>query len=114
MLIPLLTLALYLPATDSMGSALYRDCKADIRVMDSSTGGESSDLNPAEDCIQYVAGFTDALTISHQICPPDGVSRATLIRIYIAYMDKYPKLFDQDRAMGLWGALAGAYPCSTH
>jgi len=119
MLIPLLALALSLPATEStppnlLGSALYRNCKADIRMMDSPTGGEDADTNPASACLDYVSGFTDALTVAHQICPTENASRGTIIRLYVAHMDKYPKLFDEDRAMGLWAALIDAYPCPSH
>jgi len=94
-----------------LGSSLYRNCKADIRNMDSPVGGEHVDLDPAMDCLNYVAGFVDAFVISHQICPSSDASLGTTIRIYVTHMDKYPKLFDEDRAQGLWGALITAYPC---
>jgi hypothetical protein len=117
-MLPLLAIALSLPAPQAapsnlLGSALYRNCKADVRMMDSPTGGENADIDPANACIEYVSGFVDAFAVTHQICPPESASRGTIIRIYVAYMDKYPKLFDEDRAMGLWGALITAYPCAT-
>ena len=33
------------------------------------------------------------------------------MRVYVAYMDKYPKLMDLPRSAGLELALVTAYPC---
>jgi hypothetical protein len=107
MLTPLLILASYLPANDSRGSALYGNCKASIRSSETSIPNRDDDIN-GMNCLEYITGFTDAFTIS------ENTSRGTLVRIYVAYMDKYPKLLDEDRGIGVWGALASAYPCSTH
>jgi hypothetical protein len=117
MLIPLLTLALSLPVVeplppDMLGSGLYRNCKADIRTMDSPDKVDRTDEDPADACIHYVSGFVEAFTMAHEICPTEEPSTGTVIRLYVAYMDKYPKLFDEHRAFGLRAALIDAYSCA--
>ena len=97
----------------SLGSTLYRNCKAEIRSSESSTPNREDDELGME-CLNYIAGFTDALAVAHQMCPSENTSRGTVVRLYVAYMDRYPKLLDDDRGIGVWGTLADAYPCPNH
>lgn len=115
MLAPLLLLAAMAPQTipgppHRSGAALFHACQADIRMMDSSTGGDDADIYPANECIEYVGGFVDAIGISGHVCFGDA-STGTVIRVYVAYMQKNPKLLDESRGLGLFGAVLDAYPC---
>ena len=46
----------------------------------------------------------------HHFCVKEA-SVATMTRIYVAYMQKNPKLLDHHKSEGLVLALADAYPC---
>jgi hypothetical protein len=39
------------------GSWLFHSCKANIRTMDSANGGDSVDIDLAQGCLDYFAGF---------------------------------------------------------
>jgi len=115
MIVPIFALAMFAQSSDAIppnqrGSALYHNCKADVRMMDSPTGGENADMEPAEMCLEYMAGFLDAIQIDGSVCV-NGASRGTVVRVYVAYMDNHPKLFDVERDLGLFAALLEAYPC---
>ncbi len=116
MLAPLLALAMFAQKANAvpqneLDSTLYHNCKADVRMMDSPTGGAHEDMDPAEACIDYVSGFWYGYSVRGGICNANDASRGTVIRIYVAFMETHPKLFDEDRGLGLWGALVDAYPC---
>jgi hypothetical protein len=45
----------------------------------------------------------------HPACEKCGLG--TLARVYVAYMEKHPKLLDAYKSEGLFDALVDAYPC---
>jgi hypothetical protein len=108
MLAPLLALAMQLPSDQGSGSGLYADCKVYLSIADDLKGSTANDLQ-AGVCIGYISGFTDSVNGDH-ICASDA-TMGTIVRVYIAYMDKNPKLFDAPRAVGLDLALKDAYRC---
>jgi hypothetical protein len=61
-------------------------------------------------CLGYLAGFADAAGERFGFCVK-GTTTGTLARVYVAYMDKNPKLFDEPESVTVDFALADAYPC---
>ncbi len=98
----------------SKGSALYRVCQAEARLMDlpSLVSAASSDLLNGSYCVGYLNGFVANLDRSAAICPQE-VPIGVLVRVYVAFMAKNPDLLEKDRRMGLNLALRDAYPCPT-
>ena len=43
----------------------------------------------------------------------NGPRLGTIVRVYVAYMQKTPKEMDEDKHVGLLHAIVGAYPCPT-
>jgi hypothetical protein len=115
MIVPLL--ALVLSATQStatpspdIGSDLVKACKASVKVIDGSAATE--DTISSEYCRGYIDAFTETFDQkAHGICPGDHARLGTVVRVYLAFMDKNPKLLDQPKWLGLGLSLADAYPC---
>jgi hypothetical protein len=40
-----------------------------------------------------------------------GATTGTIARVYVAYMQKNPKMFDVEKSVGLTNALIENYPC---
>jgi hypothetical protein len=78
--------------------------------MDSANGGESADLDLAAHCLDYVEGFLDGFMGPKAVCL-NGTSNGTLVRVYVLYMQKNPKLLDDYRSVGLSRSVVDAYPC---
>ena len=119
MLGPALLLALAGPARAadpvaelSKGSALYRVCQAEVRLMNlpSLTEATQSDLLNGSYCVGYLNGYIANPRPAPAACI-GGVATGTLIQVYVSFMDKNPDLLDQDRNLGLNRALHEAYPC---
>jgi len=96
-----------LPNDPGSGSGLYAACKAWVAFIDKT----AQERNPSEEmfCIGYVSGFSDSATGEH-FCASDA-TMGTIVRVYLAYMDKNPKMFDLPRGIGLELALRESYPC---
>ena len=95
------------------GTTLFLDCKQRIRIIDSPTpddGDMMEEFRQSEHCFAYIQGYLDASASRTGICLA-GASFDTLIRVYIAYMEKHPTLLDAHMAYGLRTALMDAYPC---
>ena len=120
MLVPLLLLASTLhppPAGDpvrelSKGSALYRVCQAEIRLMDlpSLTKASQSDLLNGSYCVGYFNAFIANATAKTAICT-ESAPMGDLVRAYVHFLDKNPNLLGEDRRLGLGLALEEAFPC---
>jgi len=119
MLIPLLAIGLSLAtqnvteANVNKGSSLFASCQAHIRVMDRTYKNLGDDYAEGNYCIGYIEGFTTGdIFGGGSICFTEA-SPGTLIRVYVAYMERHPKLLDEDKYVGLSDALVEAYPCKT-
>lgn len=119
MLAPLLLLASTVaqPPADtavelSKGSALYRVCRAEVRLMNlpSITKASQSDLLNGSYCVGYFNGFVANLTAQTNICT-NSAPMSALVRAYVGYLDKNPDLLGEDRRLGLGMALHDAFPC---
>jgi hypothetical protein len=111
MLAPLLALAMQVNDDLTRGSALYSECKTYIALMDRSQPIGTDSGTDGGLCVGYVSGFTEGANVFQGFCVPDSSRNGTAIRVYIAYMDKHPKLFDEPKSVGLLEALRDAYPC---
>ena len=115
MLAPLLALAMMqsweLKPQDK-GSALLHACKAELRVIDSADGkGDPEDRVLAHTCFQYVQGFADGSDLAGENVCAGTATIGTLIRVYVAFVEKNPKLLEAYRGVGLHMARLDAYPC---
>ena len=93
------------------GSDLYQSCKTGVKVMDSQTA-TTHDISEGMVCSAYLMGFLDASGMfpNNSICA-DEATLGTVSRVYVAYMEANPKVMDQPKAVGVYEALAIAYPC---
>lgn len=64
-------------------------------------------------CLGYVKGLSAGYAIAKgpEICVSEGTAPETLIRLYVQYMEKNPKLLDENLAYGVALALRENYPC---
>jgi hypothetical protein len=118
-LLPLLSVAFSSQAraqndsTQSRGADLFHDCQADIRLLDApdAKSVSDSDFENSQFCAGYFTAFGDFIAMGHtSICV--GEARLdTTIRVYVAYMDKHPKLMDDPMILGVVLALKESYPC---
>jgi hypothetical protein len=92
------------------GAALYAACLADIRIMDKTSSAES-DLSDANQCMDYMTGFSDAVELTTAPICIENASLGTLVRIYVTYMQAHPKMMDTEERFGVYGALSQAYLC---
>lgn len=79
--------------------------------MDSPTATER-DASDGAFCSGYFHGFGDYndMNSGSSICL-GGASVGTSIRVYVAYMEKNPKLLDDAMIIGIVHALKDTYPC---
>jgi hypothetical protein len=117
MLIPLLALGLsfaFQTPTDSnlnKGTSLFASCKAHIRVMDKTYKNLDDDYAESQYCLGYVEGFTTGdIYGGGSLCFKEATA-GTLVRVYVAYMERHPKLLDEDKYVGLADALIDSYRC---
>ncbi len=95
------------------GSALYRSCQAEVRLMDlpSLSTATQPELIDGSYCVGFLNGFTGNLSAGKNGICPKGANMGAVVRAYVAYMEKNARLMDQDRRVGLKLALQEAYPC---
>jgi Rap1a immunity proteins len=78
--------------------------------MDSPTPNES-DMRDGGYCLGYFRGFGDLnAMVGSSVCL-DRASTGTVIRVYVAYMEKNPKYLDDAMVIGVIYALKDGYPC---
>lgn len=114
-LIPLLFLSLApTQAAPSKDTAhLYDSCKAFDRILDNDQ--HPHDLDIADYCLGYMNGYFGGISAASENAGGLCVSHAThgtLARVYTAYMDGHPKLFDEPQEVGFYWAIMTNYPCS--
>ena len=93
------------------GSELVYECRAYVRNTPSPAGSQ---------CLGYIDGFLDGRTSSPRagnhldttktFCWTDA-SLDTVIKVYLAFMEKNPKYLDYEKWKTLMMALHDAYPC---
>ena len=87
------------------GSNLFHDCQAAVRAKDQSRVSDD-DLASARTCAAYIDGFTDGIAVLDRkvVCVDEGAAMETLIRVYVSYMVKNPKMMDNFKARPLRSA----------
>jgi hypothetical protein len=108
MLVPLLALAMISP--DDRGSVLYADCKSFVAALDHTANQGHIDTLGASRCSGYIEGILDGANGLRGFCA-ENATVGTIARVYIAYMDKNPKMFDEREGTGFISALQENYPC---
>jgi hypothetical protein len=101
---------------EDKGSWLFHVCQAAVRSMDAADGGTDADVPLTGRCLDYTEGVTDAVALlsTRSLCPGTA-STGTMLRVYVNYMQKHPKLLDEPKQIGLLNAWIEAYPCTkTH
>lgn len=95
------------------GAALYKSCQAEMRLMEAKDLSQATqpDLIDGSFCVGFVNGFTGNLSGAKVGVCTDGSSMGAVVKAYVAYMEKNPRLMNEDRRIGLGLALRGAYPC---
>lgn len=78
--------------------------------MDSPTASET-DFRDGEFCLGYFRGFGDYNAMAGSSICLDRAHTGTVIRVYVAYMEKNPKFLDDMMIIGVIYALKDAYPC---
>jgi hypothetical protein len=95
-------------------SDLVNDCNAYVHK-------GSDHLGNGEHCLGYVEGFMDGMgnemlrlhdKNTHEAPCYKEVSIDTLIKVYLAFMEKNPKYLDYDEGKTLRMAVDDAYPCT--
>lgn len=117
MIAPLLLLAATLqtppsvPPEDPKGYWLFHACKGTIRWWDAPISNKpNEEIENFDNCTSYINGFIEASLSLGDCLLPEG-SNGTIVRKYVAYMERNPKLLDEDRVVGLRAALRNRYPC---
>ena len=98
---------------EERGSWLYHACQAEVQVANDTADAPNGGVRLAESCMSYIRGFMDGFRYSSVsvFCVQDA-SLGTTIRVYVAHMERYPKLMDENRSVGFVSAMAANYPCS--
>ena len=113
----LFALAAVRPSPDALtelskGSALYRVCQAEVRVMDQGSvrDGDGSDILNGSYCVGYMNGYMGNLHRDDAVCT-GGAPVGLVVRAYVLFMDKNPNLLGEERQTGVNLALRDAFPC---
>ncbi len=117
MIAPLLVLSMLPQAAvnvpeNSRGQHLFRACQAVIRTIDD-PNAPMSDFAAGSLCVGYIDGFTDGLEMAGRGLCLSGANLGTMARVYVAFMEKNPKLLDVEQSAGLAKSLMDSYPCKT-
>jgi Rap1a immunity proteins len=109
MIVPLLALAM---TAGEVGKAsrLYHSCKDLIAITDHTARKDASETLEAGRCLGYVDGFIQG-SFAHPFACSGEATNETIVRVYIAYMDKNPKLLDEIEGVTFLYAMKDAYPC---
>ncbi len=100
------------PTDFTKGSHLFGSCQSAVRMMDNPSAQQTKTEMPGSTyCLGYVGGYIDGLNrLKDAVCVRDATLN-TIVRVYVAYMQKNPKLMDEGKALGLLLALTDAYAC---
>jgi Rap1a immunity proteins len=97
----------------SDGTTLFQSCQHTIRLLDlGADKATAEDVTDSNYCRGYFQGFEDTIKVygSAGVCL-DDTRIGTVIRVYVAYMDKHPKLLDDLEIAGVIEAMHETYPC---
>ena len=78
--------------------------------MDNTATRSYATIGGSSRCAGYIEGMLDGADSSRGFCV-QGATTGTIARVYIVYMDKNPKMFDEREVTGFMAALRESYPC---
>ncbi len=70
-----------------------------------------TDLVDGSFCVGFVHGYMGSLVSGNSGICTNGTPMGELVRGYVAFMEKNPKLLEEDRRVGLQMSLQAAFPC---
>ena len=111
MLAPFLALAM-MQAFSPNGTDLQKQCRLYVTAMDETRPLDIDESYQAGVCFGFIGGIAQGLNTLKVSCPPSTATLNTMVRIYLVYVEKHPKVLDFDRSSGAYGAFKEAYPCS--
>ena len=94
---------------------MQKECRVALQVMAGTVEKNFNNVLFAGECVGFVQGTVDASmpltenTDWYKVCTPQGISTETLIRQFIAFVDKYPKYTLASTAIQMM--LMDNYPC---
>ena len=96
------------------GNSFLVNCKVAERIAD---GENVSDAWKAMKCIDYLAGFRDAMALSTEngwnICVPHEVTIGQLVRTYVKWASDHPQHLHEDASFTVALALSKTFPCNS-
>jgi hypothetical protein len=114
MFAPIFMLALAFQASPkpdaSNGAYLVHACQSAIREMDH-PNDDSAKVYEAAICMFYIQGFMDGEDAAGKGACWMNASYENVVKAYVAYMEKHPKMMEMDKRVGLVLALGNAFPC---
>ncbi len=101
------------PQDTAKGAALLRGCQAELRITqpDALQTAGQPDLIDGTYCVGYVTGFVANLAQRGPTVCAENLPMVQLVRAYVAYMERNPRLLDDDKRVGLRLALESSFPC---
>jgi len=95
----------------SRGDHLYGSCQAAVRMLDEPNSAQTKSEMPSSTyCFGYVGRYIDALKrLNKEVCL-DTATLNSVVHVYVGYMQKNPKLMDEERGVGLLLSLLSSYP----
>ena len=97
-------------ADSQRGTWLFQACQGAVRWMDAPiTNKPVDDVENFDNCTAYLGGYIEGADPG--VCPSPEATMGTFVRVYVAYMQKNPKMLDTWRTRGLEAAMRRAYPC---
>ena len=111
---PIAPLAIYAQVHPQFatGADLYRGCKDWVALVDQTREVDGGDLYDAGACHGYIDGVSGGLISMRASCPGNA-TLGTMIRVYLVYVDRHPKVLDFAPSAGVVGAMKETYPCPT-
>jgi hypothetical protein len=83
------------------GEWLFQACKGAVRWLDSpaSSKVDHPDASNFDNCTAYIGGFLESPSTGKACLSDDASSMGTILRVYVVYMEKNPKLLDQSQSV---------------
>ena len=111
MLTPVLALAMMQQQDTHKGSFLVAQCRSVVRMQDKDAGANVTvDAEAASYCLGYFEGLTAFMDPTASGVCLNQATPGTLVRVYVAYMDKHPKAFDESKSAGAYFSSSNSLP----
>jgi hypothetical protein len=87
--------------------------KRAVRMMDDPASQQTKTEMPSSTyCLGYIGGYIDGTNrLGEYVCVRSATLN-TVVRVYVAFMQRNPKLMDEAKSLGVLLALKDSYSCS--